>query len=159
MNAIIIYSSKYGCTADCSNYLKSGLSGSVTLADIDKTNSQSIDLKNYDTIIFGSSIYIGGISKKMRTFCNQNIDLLSKKRVGIFLCCSTPAQMDEYLSKNFPSILLKNAVAIKNFGGEVRLDKMKVIDKLIMKAVTKGNYENFQISHKNIESFIREISM
>lgn len=157
MNTIIIYSSKYGSTLDCAKSLN--LPGSVSLVDIGKTNPKTISLEHFDTIIFGSSIYIGAISKKMRAFCNDNIDLLSKKRVGIFLCCAFPAQINEYLSTNFPSELLKSAVVVKYFGGEARMDKMKAFDKMIMKAATKGNCENLKISHENIESFIKEISL
>ena len=95
----------------------------------------------------------------MRAFCNKNIDLLSKKRVGIFLCCAFTAQKDEYLSKNFQPELLKSAVAVKSFGGEARVDKMKTFDKLIMKAATKGDNKDLKISYENIDSFIKEISL
>ncbi|MDD3417779.1 MAG: flavodoxin domain-containing protein [Lachnospiraceae bacterium] len=158
MNAIIIYSSKYGCTADCAKVLKSRLSGTVELVNIDQTNPKAILLENFDVIIFGSSIYIGAISKKMRAFCNEYIEVLNRKRVGIFLCCAFPEEMNQYLSKNFPELLLKSAVTIKNFGGESRTDKLKGMDKLIMKAATKGDYSKLKISDKNIESFINEIS-
>lgn len=159
MNTIIIYSSKYGCTSDCAKYLKSGSSGLVMLTDIDKINSNTINLENYSTVIFGSSIYIGAISKKMRKFCNENIDLLDKKRVGIFICCAFPEQIKEYLATNFPSKLLKSAVTIKDFGGEARIDKMKFIDKLITKAVIKGNHENLKISHENMDNFKKELDI
>lgn len=158
MKTIIIYSSKYGCTADCVKVLKSGLSGAVELVDIDQTNPKTIILENFDVVIFGSSIYIGAISKKMRAFCNEYIDVLSRKRVGIFLCCAFPEEFNEYLSKNFPATLLKNAVIVKNFGGEARTDKLKGMDKLIMKAATKGNYSNLKISHESIDSFISKIN-
>lgn len=158
MKTIIIYSSKYGSTADCAKLLSAGLSSAVELANIDKMNAKNIPLENFDKVILGSSIYIGGISRMMRTFCNENVDILSKKRVGIFLCCGFPAQMNEYLAKNFPAALLKNAVAIENFGGEARVDKLKVMDKLIMKAATKGNYRDLTISHENIKSFIKNFN-
>lgn len=32
-------------------------------------NPHAIDLEMYDTVILGSSIYIGYVSKKMRTHC------------------------------------------------------------------------------------------
>lgn len=157
MNTIIVYSSKYGCTADCAKLLKSRLSGTVELSNIDQTNSKTLLLENFDTIILGSSIYVGSISKKMRAFCNENIDMLNRKRVGIFICCAFSGQVSEYLSKNFPVTLLKSAVIIKDFGGEARMNKLKGIDKFIMKAATKGNYENLKISFENIENFIKEI--
>lgn len=113
----------------------------MTLTDID--NANSISLENYDAVIFGSSIYIGKISKAMQKFCKENADLISKKRVGIFLCCAFSEQVTEYLTANFPPTLLKNSIVIKDFGGEARVDKMKFIDKSIMKAAMKGNSENF----------------
>lgn len=159
MNVIIIYSSKYGCTAACAKYLKAGLSDTVTLTNIDNVNTKTIGLENYDTVILGSSIYVGSISKKMRIFCKENIDLLCRKRVGLFLCCAFPEQLTEYISGNFPPALQKNAVVIKDFGGETNMDKMNAIDKMIMKAVTKGNPKSLKILHENIDRFIKEISM
>ena len=158
MNTAVIYSSKYGCTIDCANYIKAGLPAKVTLVNIDTTNSQSIDLEMYDTIILGSSIYIGAISKKMRTFCKERMDLLSRKKVGLFLCCAYPEEAAEYFSKIFPPALLKNAVAVKEFGGEARIEKMNTIDKLIMKAVTKGNRDSLKLLYENMDCFIRELS-
>lgn len=66
---------------------------------------------------------------------------------------------NHWRSKNFPAALLKSAVVVKDFGGEARIDKLKGMDKLIMKAAIKDNYESLKISHEHLESFIREISM
>lgn len=153
MNTVIIYSSKYGCTKDCANILKNKLSDSVTIVDINDNNTK-IELSKFDTIIIGSSIYVGSISKKIRVLCNDNIELLNKKRVGIFLCCGFSEQADKYLKSNFPSSLLENANAIGIFGSEARLEKMKFLDKLVMKSVAKGNYDNFKISQDKIDDFV-----
>lgn len=157
MNTLIIYSSKYGCTTDCANYLKNGLLGSTTLIDIDQTNPKSIAWENYETIIIGSSIYIGSVSKKIRTTCNENIDLLLKKRVGIYICCAFSEQKTEYFNKNFPPELLENALATMAFGGEARLEKMNTLDKLIMKAATKGQNTSLQISYVYMDEFIKKL--
>jgi len=158
MKTIIIYSSKYGSTEDCAKHLKAGLSGSVSLVDIEKTNPKTIGLEKYDSIIFGSSIYVGSISKKIRSLCNEFKELLLKKRIAIFICCGFPEQVNEYLSTNFSTKLLQNAVIVKSFGGEARLDKMKALDRLIMKAATKGNHNNLKISQENIDDFIKAIN-
>ncbi|HBF6252016.1 TPA: flavodoxin, partial [Clostridioides difficile] len=47
-----------------------------------------------------------------------------------------------------------SANAIGIFGSEARLEKMKFLDKLIMKAVSKGNYDSFRISQDNIDNFL-----
>lgn len=157
MNTVIIYSGKYGCTEACAKYIKAGLSGSAALINIDSAGAKSIQLKNYDTVIIGSSVYIGSISKRMRAFCKENIDQLAKKRVGIFLCCAFTEQFTEYLSKNFPPAVLKNAAPVKCFGAEARMDKMKAIDKMIMKAVTKGSDGFSNLSYENMDGFISEM--
>ncbi|HBG4644237.1 TPA: flavodoxin domain-containing protein [Clostridioides difficile] len=157
MNTIIIYSSKYGCTKDCANILKNKLSDNVTIVDINNNNNK-IELSKFDKIIIGSSIYVGSVSKKIQVLCNDNVELLNKKQVGIFLCCGFSEQADKYLKSNFPSSLLESANAIGIFGSEARLEKMKFLDKLIMKAVSKGNYYSFRISQDNIDNFLINLS-
>ena len=158
MNTIIVYASKYGCTETCAKHLEASLTGPVTLVNINKTNMKAGALDKYDTVILGSSIYIGSVAGKIRAFCKENMDALCRKKVGIFMCSGFPEQADEYAAKNFPPALLKHAVSVKSFGGEARLDKMKAVDKLIMKVVTKGDYGSLQISHENIKNFIQEIN-
>lgn len=157
MSTVIIYSSKYGCTEDCANYIKRSLSDISALVDINKTKFSTICIENYDTVIIGSSIYIGAISKKMQIFCKEYVDVLCTKRIGIFLCCGFSADMETYLTKNFSSVLLEKAVVTKCFGGEGRPNNMKGLDRLILKVATKGKHESLKISYENIDSFINEI--
>lgn len=156
MKTIIIYSSKYGCTEDCAKYLKSRLSGLPELMDADRSNS--VSLESYDTVILGSSIYIGRVSKKIQKLCKENVNLLTKKNVGIFLCCAFPEQTDTYLTTNFPDKLLGNAAVIKSFGGEARIEKMRFLDKAVMKAGIKGNHEALKVSYNNMNDFIKKIN-
>lgn len=158
MNTAIVYSSKYGCAAACAEYIKAGLEGTATLIDVDKADLQAIRLRDYDTVVLGSSIYVGAVSKKMRALCKSALDTLCQKRVGIFICCGFAEQMQEYLSKNFPAPLLEHARVVKAFGGEARMERMKGLDKLVMKAVTKGDTQSLKLSHESMESFLREIS-
>lgn len=157
MNTIILYASKYGCTADCAKYLESALPGSVSRLDMDAADPKTIDLTLFDTVVFGSSIYVGSTSKKMRSFCNDHIEILTQKKVGIFLCCGFSAQFHEYLSKNFPQPLLEHAAAAACFGGEARMDRLKLADKWIMKVATKGAYADLNISRERMDRFIRDL--
>jgi len=154
MKTLIIYASKYGCTADCADYLKGKLSGDVTLIDINKAD-EHIELQKFDTVIIGGSIYAGQLSKKLRMFCKNNIEVLHKKRVGIFLCCAETDKANEFFSANFPSGLLEHAIITRVFGSEARLEKMKFAHKAILKAVTKGDFSSFRISHENIDQFAK----
>ena len=152
MKTLIIYASKYGCTADCAADLKDKLTSDVTLIEIDEADNQ-IELETFDTVIIGGSIYAGQMSKKLRMFCSSNIETLCKKRIGLFLCCADIRQVDKFFETNFPAKLLEHAEITKNFGSEARLDKMKFMDKKILTAVTKGDFDSFKISYDNIKEF------
>ncbi|MFR2824476.1 MAG: hypothetical protein ACLTCQ_07795 [Enterocloster bolteae] len=80
----------------------------------------AIDLEMYDTVILGSSIYIG------------------------------------LRFKENAHTLLKNAAAVKAFGGRSADREMKTIDRLLMKAVTKGKSDSLKLSYENMDCFIRE---
>jgi len=154
MKTLIIYATKYGTTADCAALLKNKLSGEVTIADINKTNPL---LKGYDQIIIGGSVYIGKTAKKLRNFCTANAGELRNKKLGLFLCCALTDQAEQVFADSFPAELLKAAKAKGIFGSEARLDKMGFLDKTIIKAVTKGDFSNFKISHENIERFAKQM--
>ncbi|MCL2840125.1 MAG: flavodoxin domain-containing protein [Defluviitaleaceae bacterium] len=156
MKTLVVYASKYGCTADCASYLKTKISGDVTLVDINKAPKQ-IELHSFDTIVIGGSVYIGKISKKLRTFCENNLDVLTKKSIGIFLCAALSEQFNETLKTNFPALLLKSAKITALFGSEARLEKLTFLDKTIIKAVTKGDYSQFKIKKETMDTFANAI--
>jgi len=157
MKTLIVYASKYGCTADCANLLKEKLSGDITLVGINKMPVK-IDVNGYDTIIIGGSVYVGRVSKNLRMFCESNLDALLKKRIGVFLCSALADQFNNTLKNNFPILLLDNATVIKLFGSEARLEKMNFMDSMIIKTVTKGDFSSFRISYESIDEFALEIA-
>ena len=156
MKTLIVYASKYGCTAECAAYLQSKLTGGITIHDINKTPGP-VKPDGFDTIIIGGSVYISKISKNLRVFCENNLDVLLQKRVGLFLCCALTEQADEFFAGNFPAKLLQSAVVKGTFGSEARLEGMKFLDKMIIKAVTKGDFSKFKISYDSMDEFVRGI--
>ena len=72
MKSIIIYSTKYGSTEKASELLKENMKGEVDLVNIMKETVP--DIKGYDNVIFGGSVYIGKIQKKLTNYINENID-------------------------------------------------------------------------------------
>jgi len=156
METLIIYASKYGCTADCAAYLKDKLNGNVTLVDINKADKLGLD--KFDRVIIGGSVYIGKVAKKLRVFCEGNVDSLTQKAVGIFLCCALVDEADAVLAANFPVALLKNAKVVGFFGSEARMEKMGFFDRMLIKAVTKGDFSKFKISTERMDEFVVEIN-
>jgi len=157
MKTLIVYTSKYGCTADCVSSLEQKLSGDITVVDITKTPFHD-NVNDYDTIIVGGSVYVGRISKNLRAFCESNLDALLKKNVGVFLCSALTDQFNDTLKNNFPILFLDNAKVIKLFGSEARLETMNFMDKMIIKTVTKGDFSGFKVSENIIDEFATEIT-
>ena len=152
MKTLIIYTSKYDCTTDCALFLKSKLLSDVTLIDAKKYD-EKVDLEQFDTVIIGSSVYMGRISKELHLFCEENLEVLYQKKLGFFLCCGLANEINEFFTANFPAKLLEQAQATAHFGSEARLKKMKFLDKCMLRAVTKNDFSPFQILHENIEKF------
>jgi menaquinone-dependent protoporphyrinogen oxidase len=136
MKTIIIYSSTYGYAKDCVNILLKQLEGEVLLVNVSTDTIPSID--EFDNVIIGGPIYMGQISKKIKTYCKSNIDLLKNKRVGLFLCCSLLENFDINIKNSFPEALLKEALAVESFGGELRIEKMKFTHKILTQLMKKS---------------------
>ncbi|MBU3189682.1 flavodoxin domain-containing protein [Clostridium bowmanii] len=129
MKTIIIYSSTYGYTKDCASELSKQLKGEVLLVNVSTDKIPS--LNEFDNVVIGGSIYMGQISKKIKAYCTSNIDLLKNKRVGLFLCCGLPENLEKNIKNSFPEELLKKAISLQSFGGELRAEKMKLTHKIL----------------------------
>ena len=69
-------------------------------------------------------------------------EMLSEKKVGIFICCGFPERCDEYFQKSFPTYLRSVVFAEGCFGGEIRPDREKGISRLIAKSMVRGIINN-----------------
>ena len=157
---LIAYTSKYGTTADCAAILDERLSesesGQATIRLLDLNVEPIPALDDYDTVIIGSSIYVGKISKPAKAFVTDNAAELLSKRIGIFLCCGFIEEANKLFKENFSEKLLRHATVTGIFGGEARLDKMNFVDRNIMKAVSKASGDDataLSISKEAIDDF------
>ncbi len=160
MNAVVIYSSKYGTTKTCAEKIAQGLNN-ANLADIKKI--KGIDLSAYDTVIIGSSIRMGQINKKIKIFCEHNTEELIKKNLGLFICSGMEENVNKDFNVNFEKKLLQNCTYKSWLGGEIDLKKARGIDKIIVGMVVKmfendGHKTYPKINEKNIEEFIKIMS-
>lgn len=156
MKSIIIYATKYGCTEKVSNLLKSKMGGEVLLVNV--IQEKVPDIGEYDTIILGGSIYIGKIHKKLTGYIKSNLELLLKKRIGLFICGSEePEACEKELISAFPSELQNHAISKEVFGYEIYVEKLNFIEKKMMKAI-KGVCESIsELSEEKIESFAKKM--
>lgn len=156
MSTLIAYASKYGFTENCAKTLSSKLDGRVDVVNLDIKRP---NLEAYDTVIIGGSVYVGKIRKSVRRFCGQNLDRLSKKRLGLFICgLAEGADADRQLQTVFPKELLAAAAAKESFGGECNFEKMNFFEKAAMKKFIESADNISRISEEHITLFATQLS-
>lgn len=136
MKTIIIYGSTYGYAKDCANELSKQIKGEVLLVNVSTDTIPSID--EFDNVVIGGSIYMGMISKKIKTYCTSNVDLLKEKRVGLFICSGLAEDVEKNTKNAFSEELLKKAISVEYFGGELRIEKMKFTHKILTGLMKKA---------------------
>lgn len=118
-NTLIVFASEHGTVEKCARELFRLIDGKVDICDL--SQRQIIpDLTGYDSIIIGGSIHYGEIQKAISDFCKTNLDLLNKKRIGLFInCIYTGDKAMLQLNNAFPKELNDKAVVRDYFGGEI----------------------------------------
>lgn len=154
MKTLIVYATKHGCTENCSFILKDKLIGDVITVNIKKDILP--DITSFDNIIIGGSIYAGKIQKEISEFCTKNLNALKNKKVGLFICGMQNGDMAEtQLNNSFPEELVAHAAAKKPFGGEFIFKKMNLIERFIVKIISKTKEDVSSISTENIDEFVK----
>ena len=146
MKTLIVYSSKYGCTEKCADFLSKEL----------KDKPDIINLSLYNKVIIGGSIYMGKIQKEVSDFCSKNLEVLKEKQIGLFICGMQEGDsINTEINQNFPKELIEIATVIKHFGGEFDFSKMGFFEKLIVKIVAKASSNKSNILKDNITNFAK----
>lgn len=148
MKILIVYATKYGCTKKCAELLKAHLSGDVTIASV---KEHGIDVRLYDTIVIGGSIYMMKIQSSITRFCRHHKRHLLQKKLGLFTCCYTPNGTEGFFEKFFPPELLRHASCVTSVGGEMDYDKMNVIYRKMFQSLKKIDDFNKDFTEPQIQ--------
>lgn len=130
MNGLIIYKGKYGATRQYAYWLGKGLALPMVLAD----NIGGRQLKPYDYLLIGTSVYIGKL--QVKNWMKENEPYLSGKKIFFFQVAAAPATDLEkrmsYISSGVPSGLMADC---KFFflEGKMKMDKLRWWDRFILK--------------------------
>lgn len=155
MSTLIAYASKYGFTKTCAEHLAKKLGDQVELCDL---GSSQPDLKKYDKVIIGGSIYAGKIRKPVTRFCSENLKDLAEKKLGLFICgMAKEEDAKKQLESSFPRELLSVAAAKESLGGECNYDKMNFLEKFIMKKITGSSQSQSHMAEDNITRFASQM--
>ncbi|HBL76537.1 MAG: hypothetical protein A2W90_00515 [Bacteroidetes bacterium GWF2_42_66] len=156
MKTLIVYMSTHGCTENVVNELKENLGSNTSIVNLKKNSNP--DLKEYGRIIIGGSIHAGQIQRKVRDFCERNLDVLRFKEIGLFICCMYEEQVAKDQLKNaFPEKLHQYSKTEAIFGGEFNFARMNFLEKMIVKNVAHVKESVSNVDHKAIEKFARRM--
>ena len=143
MAVCIIYTTKMGSVATCAEKLRDQLGGDAVLFNI--IEEKAPDLSDYDTVVLGSSIYIGKPQKKMRKFVEKQKSVLLGKKLGLFICCGARgSDAAKQLEQAYPG-LIEKAVSTEIFGDAMDWEKAGFIAKAVTKKMRgkEGSFIDF----------------
>jgi menaquinone-dependent protoporphyrinogen oxidase len=137
MKILIAYRTKYGTAAACARALAEKLGAEAALADL--ADARDVDVREYDVILVGGSIYAGTLQRKVVSFCEKNRSALLERRVGLFLCCLYEGEDAALqLQSAFPDWILAHSFARALPGGEVHWDRLSFLDRMLVRGVMRN---------------------
>lgn len=136
MNILIIYATKNGVSQRAAERLSDELSqtNTITLCNI---NDDPPAPNGFDVIILGGSVRMTKLNKKLKKYLNEHIDAISNMPSAFFFCCGIIRDLDDYKATELPSKICFS-LGVECFGGELKPDKLKGVDKLIVKAMRQS---------------------
>lgn len=155
MRTLIVYSSIYGATEKCAIELKEKLPGEAELFRL--VGKKVPELSGYDRIVFGCPVYMGKLTKEGILFLDRFESELLEKDFSLFLSCSNVGKkaFEHNLNYNFSFELLEHAKAKGCFGGELEVEKLHFLHRLVTKMIRAQQTEvpDPKILHERIGYF------
>lgn len=157
LKTIIVYATKRGTVKKAVDQMLEQLGGDVMVCDVGE--GKIPEIKEYDTVIIGGSIYMGRIQNELTRFMNENLDVLLSKRVGLFLCAGhpDPVQLEREFHESFPETLARHSFAKEIFGYEFDFTKMNFFEKFMIRKITGLKDSHSALSNEKIRDFVKAI--
>lgn len=152
MSYLLIYMSHHGTTQKIASRIAEELGSGVMLVNLGDRDAP--DITDFSTIIIGGSIHMGLLQKKIISFCEQNKDKLLGKRLGLFLCFMNKEEGQKEFDKVYPLELREHALAKGLFGGELLLEKMNFVERMVVKTVKTIKKSVSEIEEDEVLGFI-----
>lgn len=158
MNILILYASRGGATRECADLLSDHLTPrhSVTVCSVSQNLPCPAD---FDAVVIGSSIRMGSMNKILKKYIRQHLSTLSAMPSAVFFCCGYPRQFGEYVETQLPKELVCS-LGLHCFGGELKPEKLKGLDKLIVhfvrKSILSQDFEESDADHHDLPELFPE---
>ena len=159
MKILIAYSSYGGVTKECADILISYLNDRCKVELIDVRQNSIPSPENYDAVILGSSIRMGSMNKKLKKYVKLYKKELSEMPCGVFFCCGFTRLFQEYVDTQLPKGL-EPSLGCHMFGGELKPEKLKGIDKLAVmlmrNSIKSQDFEENDSDHHDLPEIFPE---
>jgi menaquinone-dependent protoporphyrinogen oxidase len=156
MNVLIAYASKYGAVQKVSEELYEKLDVPTTMVNL--RVSPEPDLASYDTVVIGGSIYAGRMLPSIPRFVERHREELLQRTVILFVSCLYTGDKGlQQLREAYPGWLQVHAKSAYNVGGEVILEKLRFLDRIIIKNFAKVGENISRIDESAIEQMAEDL--
>ena len=157
-NTLIVYASRRGDEEKCAREIFNLIDGKVDICDL--ANRESFpDASTYDTVIIGSSVYHGKVLGLVSNFCQINLDILTRKRLGLFIICPDSGERAEKeLQEAYPPELFNSAIARDYFGGEIDPSRLSILEKIITYRLSGPRKPSIPASREKIKKFSKKMN-
>ena len=136
MKILILYATHTGATERCTKMLAEHLEAHHSV--IRQNAAEELPSpKDFDVVVIGSPIRVGRMDKRLKRYIKEHVLVLSEKNTAVFFCCGFPKQFEEYTETQLPNAL-NCSLGLHCFGGELKPDKCKGFDKLIVRIVRES---------------------
>jgi menaquinone-dependent protoporphyrinogen oxidase len=153
MKTLIIFGTRSGTTEKCANRIREVLSPAE--ADvIDVRHFRRTELAPYNSVIVGTSVYMGKIHPKVKRFLSKYSDELLKMKLHLFVCGL--AQGDDgtaQLKKQMSEELYSHAIQVKHLGCEANYDRLNPFYRAIMKKIVETEKPQIGLLDNEINTF------
>ena len=136
MTLAILYATRYGSTRRAAEAIatrcrEAGMDASdVCVEEI----TRSMSVPDADTIVIGAPVYGGRIPKQVTRFLDAHLEVLMRKRIGLFLSSLyAGTRAETQLADNYPSRLITHSFGCYYVGGRIDFDSLNWWDRLMMK--------------------------
>ena len=159
MKSVLVYSSKYGFTEEIVKKIQSQVQGECALINLRQPNDVEKLVKESDMIVVGGPIYIGGLLKEVKQFLMHHQADLLQKRLGLFITgMHEHNEIEKELEINFSQELRDHAQFVVWVGGEFNFDKLKFMDKMIVKKIAKTDETKTVVMDDEINNIVNIIN-
>lgn len=157
MNAIVVFDTKHGSTADMAARIAGKLGGGTRLVYLGDRGSAKADLGDCELVVLGAPVYAGGWSKRAAAFAKAREAELLKGKFAYFSVGADLNEGIESAKSALPPALAEAAVAAGKLEGEFRLDAMNPLERFIVKLVSRKMGTSPSIDQSAVDRFAEKL--